>query len=1619
MSRRTATTRPVFASRCVPRRPSWAVWLLVGCLVLGVLGKPAAAADPSGLDIPALIADFAAGGNRSTGSPGCRRAAARIREIFQQLGAESIGTQHFSLPVMTYGRCEIQLPGGRRALLHPIYANAISPPAIPAEGWSGPLVYVGDGSLKRFNGKPVEGAVILMELASGKNWQYALDLGARALIYVDRGQAEKSLYRDKFELTPVAFPRFQMTADALERLFGDFQGRPEGVVAPEVRLFSQARWQTAGAENVFALFPGKDPKLGEQLVIVESFYDASQRVAGQAPGADQAVGIATLVQVARHLRDNPPARSVLLLATAGYGQTLAGLREAVWSFRGRTRDMRKLAKRLKATVSGCRKVIRRLSAKKAGTAASGNTAVDRLVKAAVGEEIKTRSDAISRRLMRLRLQQPEGQEALIEKLANQRLALRKLGWRDNFDDLTAAERRLFDSLVPGVLKTQKAILRAARRQVAELKSTRRLRSAVKSHELAAVVSLHLSSHGDGIGAFNRGFLYPLKPTINRVTPYSQLADVLKTGAQRVIRGDPDLEGLFHDTLRPSAMRPWQSYFIDNPPLGGEVASLAGYLGISLATTNDARPAWGTPYDLPQRVDFRYAERQSRLVCGLVGELSRAPRLATRVEPRNGFASIVGRVNFLRHGELFADQPAPGAVILAYQGPAHYLAMVDAMGKFYLRGVADKKHVLHKVIFEGFKFNPDSGVVLWSVDKKKTGKPAYRLKMQRRSMETDLVMFACRQSSLFNTLEPRSLRYMTKIQLLDGRRDAPPLRYWFSRTDTWSSTLLSLFLEDGTSWKLTLSDTVLRKKMILTNGTAKDPAGKGYSVNEYPFLRHTAFHVARDMWTLLGPRIHNLETHGIYDERIRSLQQTGLQSLENARQALAQRRYDRLSEESLTSWALASRVYDHVEKTQKDVLFGVLFYIALFVPFAFCAERLLFCYSNINKRIVAFLAILLALILVIYKVHPAFQLAYSPLVVILAFFIIGLSLMVTLIIFFRFEQEMARLQKRASRALTGEISRWKAFTASFFLGVSNLRRRRLRTALTCTTLIILTFTIMSFTTVKSQRSYMRLLFSNTVPYHGILMKTIDWRDLPPEALEIIKDTFPAGTLVAPRVWLQDEDRTRAAMVTIHSRRATSRAQGLIGLSPAELKVSGIDTIMTGGRWLKPGERSAVLLPQEMAERLGIDPRHPDGRKVTIWGVAFAVVGTFSGTKLDEFRGLDGETITPVIFPHEATAAMTEVEMDALESGDDIRSYQSRYQHIPGELTIIMDAGRLLSVGGRLKSVAVRLAPGASPRQTANELVDRFGLTLFSGEKSGTYLYQAGDTLSYSGMPNIIIPLAISVFIVLNTMIGSVYERKREIAIYTSVGLAPSHVSFLFIAESLAFAVLSVVLGYLVAQVSARFFAGTALWAGITVNYSSLAGVAAMVLVIAVVLVSVLYPSRVAAQIAIPDVNRSWTLPEAKGNTMEITLPFLMKESEYRGVAGYLIDYFLSHQDVSHGLFSTGDVHWKLDGSGDEQPRNYLEMDARVWLAPFDFGIMQHARLIIRPAADEGDGFLEIGVVLTRESGEANAWRRINRGFLHQLRRQLLIWRSLDETERAEYERIAETSPAAAGAGESMS
>ena len=230
----------------------------------------------------------------------------------------------------------------------------------------------------------------------------------------------------------------------------------------------------------------------------------------------------------------------------------------------------------------------------------------------------------------------------------------------------------------------------------------------------------------------------------------------------------------------------------------------------------------------------------------------------------------------------------------------------------------------------------------------------------------------------------------------------------------------------------------------------------------------------------------------------------------------------------------------------------------------------------------------------------------------------------------------------------------------------------------------------------------------------------------------------------------------------------------------------------GAWLDDAGGQQVLLPLSIAEQLGISSLSP-APEVLIWGIPFTVRGIFDGKAYSAAVDLDGEPLTPVVYPNEASSEMSEAEAEAAESGQDISSMASRYQHIGGDQTIIMPATTLLQLGGSLKSLAMVPGPELHHGNLSAQLADRYQLLLFHGSENTTWLHYSASSLSYSGMGNVLIPSIIAILIVLNTMVSSVVERKREIAVYTSVGLAPPHVASLFIAEALAFGIISSVSG----------------------------------------------------------------------------------------------------------------------------------------------------------------------------------------------------------------------------------
>ena len=172
--------------------------------------------------------------------------------------------------------------------------------------------------------------------------------------------------------------------------------------------------------------------------------------------------------------------------------------------------------------------------------------------------------------MQLRLQADRAaNEDTIRALAQQRQLLRELTWKTDFSQLTDAHVKILERLIPDIRAVSKAIAKDARQQLSLLKEAMAFRRVVRDHEIAAIISLHLSSHGDGVGAFNQGWLYNLRPhrASARVSPYSTLDEVLRETAATV-ESEFGLPPMFKDSLRPSRLKSWQSYLPDQPQMGG-------------------------------------------------------------------------------------------------------------------------------------------------------------------------------------------------------------------------------------------------------------------------------------------------------------------------------------------------------------------------------------------------------------------------------------------------------------------------------------------------------------------------------------------------------------------------------------------------------------------------------------------------------------------------------------------------------------------------------------------------------------------------------------------------------------------------------------------------------------------------------------------------------------------------------------------------------------------------------------------------------------------------------------------------------------------------------------------
>jgi hypothetical protein len=301
----------------------------------------------------------------------------------------------------------------------------------------------------------------------------------------------------------------------------------------------------------------------------------------------------------------------------------------------------------------------------------------------------------------------------------------------------------------------------------------------------------------------------------------------------------------------------------------------------------------------------------------------------------------------------------------------------------------------------------------------------------------------------------------------------------------------------------------------------------------------------------------------------------------------------------------------------------------------------------------------------------------------------------------------------------------------------------------------------------------------------------------------------------------------------------------------------------------------------------------------------------------------------------------------------------------------------------------------------EFVTRVALPLFVGIDGEVRVFTSMGSASLAGVANVIVPMLIASLIVLNTMMGAVYERGREISVYSSVGLAPSHISSLFIAEALVYATLGAVLGYLLGQSITLYMARHDLMGGMFMNYSSLSAISSTVIVMATVVVSTIYPARQAAAMSVPDVTRKWKFPEPDGDDWHFDFPFTIGSADALGVCSYLHRVFSAYGEGSVGDFMTEEVALHAEGTDDDGGDPAYRLELMVWLAPYDLGVSQRVTLRTTPS-DDLEGVYRIEMEIHRISGDVASWKRLNTKFLGVLRKRFLVWRTVSDEVRAEYQ-----------------
>lgn len=573
-------------------------------------------------------------------------------------------------------------------------------------------------------------------------------------------------------------------------------------------------------------------------------------------------------------------------------------------------------------------------------------------------------------------------------------------------------------------------------------------------------------------------------------------------------------------------------------------------------------------------------------------------------------------------------------------------------------------------------------------------------------------------------------------------------------------------------------------------------------------------------------------------------------------------------EMRNAFLVISNVQNHISLVYIEARTAAILLVPFFGIFSLSLSYLV--YEKRRPRITVFLAVFIPVLGIASILFVGFKLVSSVMLALDAM----LTVVVCLILPHFYKE---------SKSDRGRLSLIGAIALTLSIAKRNLRRRKYNTTMITSSLLILVWSFIVLTSVSEGRGLIQRDVQGRSPLQGILVRRLDPRSStrPFQPLEdYVTHWLTQNKDVEVIAQKAESTPSLDPVFILQSDNEETLIRGVIGVDPhAEPHVTSLNTVVEGGSGEFLQSDQDVLISKGMAEILSIKI----GDVVGILNMQFRVAGIFDPVLISRISDFDGNPILP-----------QKLVLVSANGG----VVPMLFYCNPNEIVIMTTNASLGIPSVSLSRIDVLPKATSDIAHLVRLIVLNLEVDVWASTPEGVTYSGMDEYIEIEGF-SLVVPFLLILGSVFSLMLNSVFERRREIPILSALGLNPTHVALIFIAEGIIIGFVAGGSGYILGLVSYRFLSLFHSQIEVVQKVSINWGLAAVVFSITAAVLGTSIPAMKASILTTPSLTRQWSLSEVTEKTKaywRIDLPVYLQDRYVEEFTKYLWDELKSLQET---------------------------------------------------------------------------------------------------------------------------